>query len=116
MRHQMRVRNRLLRFEKRGGEQPGGGRPDWETHVTIWAGIRRHASIRDEQETMAAGAERGMSVVHLMVDSTTQTRAITTAMRAVDTMSGAVFNVNTIQDINGLGRELVIVATEEAPT
>lgn len=113
-----RSRNRLIRFEVRAdAEQVGGGRDGpWEEHCTAWAGFERVESLRGDIERMVGGAVNSRPLIRIVVDSTTQTRAITAEMQAVDTATNQRMNINYVQDLTGMNREIVITATEGAPS
>ena len=87
----------------------------WATHCDEPCRIERPRSMNIDVERVRSGALDARPVVRIHVRSHSLTQAITPAMRALDLDTGVRMNVNSIQDIDGMGRMLIIVATEGAP-
>lgn len=90
------LRNRV-RFERRGLDANGDPLGAWEEHCTVWT----HVKWLRGGETAIAGRLEGRQPVALVIRTSTQSREITTAFRAVtvsgrDVTPGAKLNIKAV--------------------
>lgn len=113
-----RNRRHRVRFDKpvENPDGAGGFTISWDEVCTERCRIERISSLRQDAERLVAGAQSSMPVVMFHIDSHKITRTIDSTMRAVDLDGGTTFEINLIQDVLGEGRDLVVTATERAPS
>jgi hypothetical protein len=89
--------NERFRFEKRSAIPAGDGYGNfeggWVAQFTVWC---RRQMLRGGENVMAARLT-GRQPAVLTVYSSVQSRTITTDWRAVDSRSGAVWNIRSIE-------------------
>lgn len=107
-----------VRFDKEVTTQDSGGGDvvTWTALTTERCRIERLQSFRANVEQKVAGGSISAPPVRIHVLAHTLTKQITNGMRGVDLDGGTVFNIESVQDLEGRGRELVISAIENMPT
>jgi head-tail adaptor len=104
------LRDRVT-FQKRTATDDGYGNPisgDFTDQFTVWA----------QTSNIAPGARRssrqrlaGTQPVTIVVRSSSQTRLVTTAWRAVNARSGEIYNLQTAANMDGRGEAIEFMAT-----
>jgi head-tail adaptor len=107
-----------VRFDQEVATQDSGGGDEvtWVALTTERCRIERLQSFRAGVEQKVAGGSLSTPPVRIHVLAHTLTKQITNAMRGVDLDGGTVFNIESVQDLEGRGRELIILAVENKPT
>jgi SPP1 family predicted phage head-tail adaptor len=108
------LRDRVT-FQKRTATDDGYGNPisgDFTNQFTVWADIQYRAGGEAVQSERLAGTQP----VTIVVRSSSQTRLVTTAWRAVNARSGEIYNLQTAANMDGRGEAIEFMATSGEAT
>ncbi len=102
--------NWRLRFEAPTFSSDGGGgvHAGFAARFTCWAGMFNAGG----SEAVQAARLEGRSLARLRIRASAAARAVTTDWRAVDTRTGAVWNIREVDDITE-ARGFILLAVEK---
>jgi head-tail adaptor len=109
------LRNRV-RFETRGApvsDGAGNQVAEWGTRCERPAKV---TPVGGNSESVVQGRLTGVPIASIIVRFDALTRAITTDDRATDIASGAIYNIRSVEDIDGDRRWLSITAQRSVAT